>query len=125
MQSILQCKSLVYSKMLKTSSKLRIAYAHEHTYINFLCDINAHQHTINFYVNIHSFELLKKNAYVGYFLSDVQVFAREGLEALSFLKSRDYTHTDLKPENILLEFDYAQSEAPPRYIRKRVRVESF
>jgi serine/threonine protein kinase len=37
-------------------------------------------------------------------MEDIQVFCKEGLDALSFLVSRGYTHTDLKPENVLLEF---------------------
>jgi len=49
------------------------------------------------------YDFLKKNNYRGYWLQDIQSFARQSLEGLSFLHERlKMTHTDLKPENILL-----------------------
>lgn len=49
------------------------------------------------------YDFLKKNNYRGYWLQDIQSYARQSLEGLSFLHSRlKMTHTDLKPENILL-----------------------
>lgn len=50
------------------------------------------------------YDFLKKNNYRGYWLQDIQSYARQSLEGLSFLHERlKMTHTDLKPENILLK----------------------
>jgi dual-specificity kinase len=50
------------------------------------------------------YDFLKGNNYRGFWMQDIQSFATQSLEALSFLHSRlRLTHTDLKPENILLE----------------------
>lgn len=50
------------------------------------------------------YDFLKTNSFRGFFMQDIQSFARQCLEALGFLHSKlQMTHTDLKPENILLE----------------------
>ena len=46
--------------------------------------------------------LRKWNGYRGYWLQDIQAFAKQSLKGLSFLHNMSLTHTDLKPENILL-----------------------
>jgi len=49
------------------------------------------------------YDFVKENGFRGFWMQDVQQFARQSLEALSFLHDRlKMTHTDLKPENILL-----------------------
>lgn len=56
------------------------------------------------------YDFLKRNNFRGFWMQDIQSFARQSLEALAFLHGRlQVTHTDLKPENILLE-----SMEPPR-----------
>lgn len=60
------------------------------------------------------YEFLKSNHFVGYYLTDIQCFAEQCLEALQFLHGIRLAHTDLKPENILLQFrGYVETE-PPR-----------
>jgi dual-specificity kinase len=55
-------------------------------------------------VGISLYDFLKKNSFRGFWMQDIQSFAQQSLEALSFLHLRlQMTHTDLKPENILLE----------------------
>ncbi|CAJ1367221.1 unnamed protein product [Effrenium voratum] len=48
------------------------------------------------------YDFLKWNGYRGYWLQDIQAFAKQSLKGLSFLHNMSLTHTDLKPENILL-----------------------
>lgn len=48
------------------------------------------------------YDYLKKHDFVPYPLTHVREFARQLLQALSFLRSVNLIHTDLKPENILL-----------------------
>jgi len=56
------------------------------------------------------YDFLKDNEYRGYWMSDIQAFGRQSMEALAFLHSTlRMTHTDLKPENVLLH-----SQQPPR-----------
>jgi len=52
---------------------------------------------------------LRRNNFRGYWMQDLQVFARQLLKGLKFLHQQQLTHTDLKPENVLL-----QSTAPWR-----------
>lgn len=55
-------------------------------------------------LGVSLYKFLKRNAFRGFWVQDVQSFARQSLLALSFLHGRlRLTHTDLKPENILLE----------------------
>lgn len=50
------------------------------------------------------YDFLKANNYRGFWMQDIQSFAKQSLEALGFLHTHlSLTHTDLKPENILLE----------------------
>mmetsp|Transcript_121848 Transcript_121848/g.235027 ORF Transcript_121848/g.235027 Transcript_121848/m.235027 type:complete len:439 (+) Transcript_121848:58-1374(+) len=50
------------------------------------------------------YDFLKWNGFRGFWLQDIQSFAKQSLQALNFLHTRlQCTHTDLKPENILLE----------------------
>lgn len=50
------------------------------------------------------YDFIKQNDYRGFWMQDLQSFARQCLEALAFLHVQlKLTHTDLKPENILLE----------------------
>lgn len=50
------------------------------------------------------YDFLKKNAFRGFWLQDVQDFARQCLKAVKFLHEElRLTHCDLKPENILLQ----------------------
>lgn len=50
------------------------------------------------------YDFLKDNDFQGFLLQEIQSFAQQSLDALSFLHTRlQMTHTDLKPENILLE----------------------
>lgn len=50
------------------------------------------------------YDFLKSNDFRGFWMQDIQSFAKQGLEALAFLHTElQMTHTDLKPENILLE----------------------
>eukprot|EP00931_Biecheleriopsis_adriatica_P053836 TRINITY_DN31600_c0_g1_i1.p1 TRINITY_DN31600_c0_g1~~TRINITY_DN31600_c0_g1_i1.p1 ORF type:complete len:480 (+),score=93.91 TRINITY_DN31600_c0_g1_i1:80-1441(+) len=59
------------------------------------------------------YDFLKKNDFRGFWVQDIQVFAKQCLKALKFLhRELKLAHTDLKPENILL-----QTMAPPRQCR--------
>ncbi|CAE8716736.1 unnamed protein product [Polarella glacialis] len=50
------------------------------------------------------YDFIKKNHFRGFWVQDIQVFAKQSLKALKFLhKELKMTHTDLKPENILLQ----------------------
>eukprot|EP00927_Polykrikos_kofoidii_P022707 TRINITY_DN21121_c0_g1_i2.p1 TRINITY_DN21121_c0_g1~~TRINITY_DN21121_c0_g1_i2.p1 ORF type:complete len:550 (+),score=79.17 TRINITY_DN21121_c0_g1_i2:114-1652(+) len=50
------------------------------------------------------YDFLKANEFRGFWMQDIQSFAKQSLEALAFLHGQlKMTHTDLKPENILLE----------------------
>lgn len=48
------------------------------------------------------YDLLKRNSYQGFPLHMVRDFARQLLDAVSFLHGMGLIHTDLKPENVLL-----------------------
>lgn len=49
------------------------------------------------------YEFQKENGFRGFWMQDLQAYARQSLEALRFLHCKlQLTHTDLKPENILL-----------------------
>lgn len=62
------------------------------------------------------YDFLKRNSFRGFWLQDVQSFAKQSLIALAFLHERmQLAHTDLKPENILLEsMEPARSSSFPR-----------
>lgn len=50
------------------------------------------------------YDFLRKNSFRGYWLQDIQNFARQSLSALAFLHDdMRLAHTDLKPENILID----------------------
>lgn len=54
-------------------------------------------------LGVSLYDFLKSNGFRGFWMQDIQSFARQSLEALAFLHGRlQMTHTDLKPENILL-----------------------
>lgn len=55
-------------------------------------------------LGVSMYKFLKRNAFRGFWLQDIQSFARQCLKALKFLHQKlRMTHTDLKPENILLQ----------------------
>lgn len=61
-------------------------------------------------LGVSLYDFIKKNNFRGFWASDIQSFAQQGLKALKFLHEKlKLTHTDLKPENILL-----QSMEPPK-----------
>lgn len=60
------------------------------------------------------YEFLKSNHFAGYYLTDIQTFAEQSLEALAFLHGLRLAHTDLKPENILLQTTSTYETDPPR-----------
>jgi len=61
------------------------------------------------------YDFLRWNGYRGYWLQDVQSFARQALCALDFIHGLSLTHTDLKPENILLKtIELAEISSFPR-----------
>merc|ERR1719433_1252104 len=50
------------------------------------------------------YDFLNANGFRGFWMQDIQSFAKQSMEALNFLHGRLHmTHTDLKPENILLQ----------------------
>jgi len=60
------------------------------------------------------YDFLKDNEYRGYWMQDIQHFAKQSMQALAFLHdSLRMTHTDLKPENVLLcTMDARESRFP-------------
>merc|ERR1719326_1347199 len=61
-------------------------------------------------LGVSLYDFMKKNMFRGFWMQDVQSFAKQCLQAMCFLhKQLRLAHTDLKPENILL-----QSTEPPR-----------
>lgn len=60
------------------------------------------------------YSLMKENRHQGFFMEDITVFARQGLEALNFLDTIDLAHTDLKPENLLLKYTGVERASFPR-----------
>merc|ERR1719433_1473044 len=50
------------------------------------------------------YDFLNANGFRGFWMQDIQSFAKQSMEALNFLHGHLHmTHTDLKPENILLQ----------------------
>lgn len=60
------------------------------------------------------YSVLKGNNFQGFYMEDLQTFAKQGLQALQFLEAIKLTHTDLKPENLLLKYEGLEVTAPPR-----------
>lgn len=77
---------------------------------------NAHFCLVFEPLGVSLYDFLKLNDFRGFWLQDIQSFARQCLEALVFLHGKlQMTHTDLKPENILLEsMDPARPSSFPR-----------
>eukprot|EP00397_Hematodinium_sp_SG-2012_P023366 GEMP01024270.1.p1 GENE.GEMP01024270.1~~GEMP01024270.1.p1 ORF type:complete len:459 (+),score=61.95 GEMP01024270.1:71-1378(+) len=63
------------------------------------------------------YSVMKENRHQGFFMEDIVVFAKQGMEALDFLDSIDLSHTDLKPENLLLKYTGLEPVAFPRRTR--------
>lgn len=60
-------------------------------------------------LGVSLYDFMKKNAFRGFWMQDIQSFAEQCMQAMDFLHtSLRLAHTDLKPENILL-----QSQEPP------------
>jgi len=57
---------------------------------------------------------MKNNEHNGFFVEDLCVFAKQGLEALNFFDKIELTHTDLKPENLLLKYPELEKATFPR-----------
>lgn len=54
-------------------------------------------------LGVSLYDFLKNNDFRGFWMQDIQSFAKQSMQALMFLHQRlRMTHTDLKPENILL-----------------------
>mmetsp|Transcript_263 Transcript_263/g.890 ORF Transcript_263/g.890 Transcript_263/m.890 type:complete len:512 (-) Transcript_263:112-1647(-) len=50
------------------------------------------------------YDFMKKNCFRGFWMQDIQSFAKQCLKCLKFLHEKlQMTHTDLKPENILIQ----------------------
>jgi len=60
------------------------------------------------------YSVLKGNGFQGFYMEDLQTFAKQGLQALQFLEAIKLTHTDLKPENLLLKYEGLEVSSPPR-----------
>ncbi|PFH35327.1 hypothetical protein BESB_062140 [Besnoitia besnoiti] len=60
------------------------------------------------------YDLLTENHYLGFYLEDIRIVAKQCLIALAFLRACRLTHTDLKPENILLLDDILIPVPAPR-----------
>lgn len=55
-------------------------------------------------LGVSLYDHLKRNSFRGFWMMEVQSFARQCLKCVKFLHDRlQMTHTDLKPENILLQ----------------------
>jgi dual-specificity kinase len=74
------------------------------------------------------YDLLKRNDYIGMYMSDIQLIAHACIEALDFCHSCNLVHTDIKAENILLVSNRLDLADPPssanrtasRYFRPRL-----
>lgn len=61
-------------------------------------------------LGVSLYDFMKKNVFRGFWMRDIQSFAKQCMQAMCFLHTKLHlAHTDLKPENILLE-----STQPPR-----------
>jgi len=67
-------------------------------------------------LGVSLYDFLKNNGFRGFWVEDIQSFARQSMQALGFLHGHlRMTHTDLKPENILLKsMEPAQPSHFPR-----------
>lgn len=71
-------------------------------------------------LGISLYDFLKRNGFRGFWMQDVQSFARQSLKALKFLHdSLQLTHTDLKPENVLLQCTETRESWFPREAQRK------
>lgn len=76
-------------------------------------------------LGISLYDFLKRNGFRGFWMQDVQSFARQGLKALKFLHCHlQLTHTDLKPENVLLQCTETRESWFPREAQRREKRDS-
>ncbi|CAE6910555.1 AFC3 [Symbiodinium sp. CCMP2592] len=68
-------------------------FLHQNAYFVMVCEL----------LGDSLYDFLKWNGFRGFWLHDIQNFAKQSLKALKFLHDLSLTHTDLKPENILLQ----------------------
>lgn len=73
-------------------------------------------------LGVSIYDFLKKNSFRGFWMQDIQAFAKQCLKAVKFLhKELSMTHTDLKPENILLQ---SMEPARPAYFPREAEWEA-
>lgn len=71
-------------------------------------------------LGISLYDFLKRNGFRGFWMQDVQSFARQSLKALKFLHCQlQLTHTDLKPENVLLQCTETRESWFPREAQRK------
>jgi len=66
------------------------------------------------------YDFLRQNSYRAFSLNEVQVFAKQLLQTVSFLHNMELIHTDLKLENILFVNSDWQYHRHPKHGRSRV-----
>ena len=74
------------------------------------------------------YDLLERNRFRGFQLAEIQSFAVQILESLSFMSSIGLTHTDLKPENILFvndNFRYCSRTRLYRPVSTEIKIIDF
>lgn len=66
-------------------------------------DVDEHACIVTEELGDSLYDVLKKNGYHGFPMKQVRSYAKQMLEAISYLHRKlNLTHTDLKPENVLL-----------------------